>query len=158
MPQFRQAPPLEAAAWFNVTQPPTMEALAGRVVVLHAFQMRCAGCHELATPQAQRLHESYSPDELAVIGLHCVFEDVEAQSPEQLGEYVRKHGLTFPIAVDAPGGRDGIPLTMKALNLDGTPSLVLLDRAGRIRMKRLGHVPEADVRAAIDVLLAEPLG
>src|SRR5688572_1782713 len=155
MPPLRKAPPLQVTTWLNVTEPPTLETLHGRVVLLHAFQMRCPGCHELATPQAQRVHESFSHDDLTVIGLHCVFENHEAQSPELLRGYVREQRLTFPIAIDAPDGDGGIPLTMKALNLDGTPTLVLLDRQSRIRMKRLGYVADLKLGAAIGTLVAE---
>ena len=155
MPPFRKAPPLQITTWLNVTEQPTLETLQGRVVLLHAFQMRCPGCHEFATPQAQRVHESMP--EVAVIGLHCVFENHDLQSPQLLERYVQDQRLTFPIAVDAPGADEGLPLTMKALNLDGTPSLVLLDRQGRIRMKRLGHVPDLQLGAALGHLLAEPM-
>ena len=156
MPTFRQAPPLHAATWLNTPQPATLESLRGRVVLLHAFQMRCPGCHELATPQAQRAHEIFSRDSVAVLGLHCVFENHEAQSPELLARYVREQRLTFPIAIDAHADGDSMPLSMKVLNLDGTPTLLLLDRRGRIRMKRLGHVPDLELGAAIGALLAEP--
>jgi hypothetical protein len=51
--------------------------------------------------------------------------------------------VTSAVGVGAPGGRDGIPLTSNALNRDGTPTLVLRDRMGRMRMKGLGHVARA---------------
>src|SRR5687768_5480400 len=145
MPTFRQAPPLHADTWLNTAEPITLESLRGRIVLLHAFQMRCPACHELATPQAQRVHEIFSRDSVAVLGLHCVFENHETQSPELLARYVREQRLTFPIAIDAGASGGGIPLSMKALNLDGTPTLVLLDRHGRIRMKRLGHVRDLEL-------------
>jgi hypothetical protein len=44
---------------------------------------------------------------------------------------------------------------MKALSLGGTPTLVLLDRQGRVRMKRLGYVPDLELGAALGALLAE---
>ena len=154
MATFRRAPALEVSAWLNVEAPVALESLLGRVVLLHFFQMRCAGCHEVATPQAQRVHDLFSREDLAVIGVHCVFENDDAQSPELLRGYIRDQRLTFPVAIDTPGDR--IPLTMKTFNVDGTPTLVLLDRRGRIRMKRLGHVPDLELGAAIGALLAEP--
>jgi hypothetical protein len=44
---------------------------------------------------------------------------------------------------------------MKAYQLDGTPSAVLMDRAGRLRMKRLGHLPDLELGAALGRLLQE---
>jgi hypothetical protein len=151
----RLAPALQVSAWFNVTEPLTLLALRGSVVVLHAFQMRCPGCIQLATPQAQRIHEIFAAADVRVIGLHTVFEHHATITSDALAKFIAERSLTFPIAVDAPDGHDGIPLTMKAYALDGTPSLVLLDRAGRIRMKRFGHIPDLELGAAIATLAAE---
>jgi hypothetical protein len=125
------------------------------VVVLHAFQIRCPGCIQLATPQAQRIHDIFAAADVTVIGLHTVFENHDAMTSDALAQFIAERGLTFPIAMDAPDGHNGIPLTMRELALDGTPSLILLDRAGRIRMKRLGHVPDLELGAAIATLAAE---
>ncbi|MES2561605.1 MAG: TlpA disulfide reductase family protein [Pseudomonadota bacterium] len=152
---LRLAPPLQVSVWFNVTEPLTLLALRGSVVVLHAFQMGCPGCIQLATPQAQHIHEIFAAADVKVIGLHSVFENHATMTPDALAKFIAERGLTFPIAVDEPDGENGIPLTMKALALDGTPSLVLLDRAGRIRMKRLGHIPDLELGAAIATLAAE---
>jgi thiol-disulfide isomerase/thioredoxin len=152
---LRPAPPLAACAWIN-SPPLALEVLRGKVVMLHAFQLHCPGCVELATPQAQRVHEVFAPEDVAVIGLHTVFERHEEAGPAALERYVREQGLTFPIAIDTPDGRGGTPLTMAAYRLDGTPSVVLIDRAGRLRMKRLGHVPDLALGALIGSLIQEP--
>ena len=149
----RVAPPLSVSRWFNAREPLTLEALRGKVVLLHAFQMRCRGCVEHATPQAQRVCDFFSPLDVAVVGLHTVFENHDAQSPDALASYIAEKRLTFPVAVDTPDG-EGIPLTMRAYALDGTPSLVLIDREGAIRMKRFGHVPDLEVGASIATLIA----
>ena len=154
-PPLRLAPPLQVGTWLNAAEPLTLEALRGRVVVLHAFQMRCPGCVQFATPQAQRIHDFFARSDVAVLGLHAVFENHAEQGREALEQYVREQRLTFPIGVDTPGGENGIPLTMKAYALDGTPTLVLLDRAGRLRMKRLGHVPDLECGASIATLVSE---
>ena len=60
-----------------------------------------------------------------------------------------------PFGVDTPDDKDGIPLSMRALALDGTPSLVLVDREGCIRMKRFGHVPDLELGASIATLVAQ---
>ena len=154
-PSLRIAPPLQISDWFNTPHPLSLDALRGKVVVLHAFQMLCPGCVQFGTPQAQRVHDYFSRNDVAVIGLHSVFEHHEAMSPAALESFIREHRLTFPIGVDVPNGTNGIPLTMRSLGLDGTPSLVLIDRTGRIRMKRLGDVPDLELGAAIATLVAE---
>lgn len=66
------APELQVAQWFNTASPLTLQALCGRVVVLQAFQMLCPGCVSHGLPQAQRLHQLFAPEQLAVVGLHTV--------------------------------------------------------------------------------------
>lgn len=151
----RAAPRLEVSRWFNAPEPLTLEALRGRVVVLHAFQMRCPGCVEHATPQAQRVHEFFPTSDVAVIGLHTVFENHDAMGDDALAAYVAAKRLTFPIGVDTPDGSGGVPLTMRAYALDGTPCLVLVDRSGAIRMKRFGHVTDLELGASVATLLGE---
>ena len=83
------APPLQVAQWFNTREPLTLESLRGRVVVLHAFQMLCPGCVEHGIPQARRVHEAFSPDQVVVIGLHSVFEHHAVQgTPASLQAFI----------------------------------------------------------------------
>lgn len=148
------APPLQVCAWLN-SPPLTLEALRGKVVMLHVFQLHCPACVELATPQAQRVHERFAASGVAVLGLHSVFERHDEADADALERYLRDQRITFPVAIDTPDGRGGIPRTMNAYQLDGTPSVVLIDRAGRLRMKRLGHVTDLELGAALGRLLHE---
>ncbi|HWL48143.1 MAG TPA: TlpA family protein disulfide reductase, partial [Sphingomonadaceae bacterium] len=66
----------------------------------------------------------------------------------------REYRLGFPIAVDRPDGQ-GLPHTMAAYGLEGTPSLVLIDRQGRIRKQSLGAQDDMAVGAEIGLLLGE---
>lgn len=151
---LHRAPPLEVCAWTN-TLPLTLEALRGKVVMLHVFQLHCPACVELATPQAQRVHERFASSGVVVLGLHSVFERHDEADAAALDRYVRQMRLTFPIGIDEPDGHGGIPLTMRAYQLDGTPSTVFIDAAGRLRMKRLGHLGDLELGAALGRLLHE---
>ena len=46
-------------------------------------------------------------------------------------------------------------MTMQAYGLRGTPSLVLLDRQGRVRLQHFGSIDDLTLGAAIGGLLAE---
>ncbi len=151
-----QAPELDVSQWFNTGAPLTLAGLRGQVVVLHAFQMLCPACVRLATPQAKAVHEQFGGRGLAVVGLHTVFEHHEAMQPVSLRAYLHENRLSFPVGVDRPGGPSGIPMTMRAYAMEGTPTLVLIDRQGRLRQQALGHVPDLALGAAIGTLLAEP--
>ena len=85
----RLAPPLEAVRWFNTKAPITLDALEGRVVVIEAFQMLCPGCVSHGLPQARRVADTFAPADVAVIGLHSVFEHHAAQGPEALEPFLR---------------------------------------------------------------------
>ena len=151
------APPLQVAQWFNTREPLSLESLRGRVVLLHAFQMLCPGCVEQGIPQARRVHEAFSQDQLVVIGLHSVFEHHAVQgTPAALQAFIHEYRLRFPIALDQPHATRPIPLTMQELMLQGTPSLVVLDKEGRVRLHHFGHLDDLRLGALLGQLLAEP--
>lgn len=149
------APAWQVSEWLNTPQPLTLEALRGRVVVMHTFQMLCPGCVANGLPQAQKVHEMFSPDDVAVVGLHTVFEHHAAMTRIALEAFIHEYRLTFPIGIDQAAPQGPVPLTMHTYGLRGTPSLVLIDRAGQIRMHEFGHVPDLVVGAAIGQLVAQ---
>ena len=133
----------------------SLAALRGRVVALHAFQMLCPGCVRHGLPQAQRIHAAFEPDDVAVVGLHTVFEHHEAMTPVSLRAFLHEYRIAFPVGVDAPGTQGTVPQTMQAYGLRGTPSLLLIDRAGRLRRHSFGAEEDMAVGAAIAMLVAE---
>lgn len=134
-----EAPPLEAAQWFNTDRPLALRDLRGKVVVLHAFQMLCPGCVAHTIPQARRLYEiAKGLDDLVVLGIHTVFEHHAAMTPVSLEAFLHEYRLEFPVAVDRPSPDGPIPLTMAAYAFKGTPSTVVIDRAGRIVRQTFG--------------------
>lgn len=149
------APAWVTAAWFNASAPPRLVDLRGRVVVLHAFQMLCPGCVAHGIPQAQRIRATFPPEDVFVLGLHSVFEHHEAMGPVSLEAFLHEYRVTFPVAVDAPGDGHPIPKTMAAYGMRGTPTLLLVDRAGRLRLHAFGRADDMAVGAAIASLVAE---
>ncbi len=49
-----------------------------------------------------------------------------------------------------------MPLTMQAYAMQGTPTLILIDRAGHVRHRTFGAGSDMAVAAAIAGLVAEP--
>ncbi|KQK32231.1 alkyl hydroperoxide reductase [Bosea thiooxidans] len=150
------APPLDVVRWFDTPAPLDLAALRGRVVVLHAFQMLCPGCVQGGLPQAQRIAQLFPAGQVAVIGLHTVFEHHAAMTPISLEAFIHEFRLTFPIGVDRPAEDGPVPRTMAAYGMRGTPSLILIDRAGRIRKHGFGTEEDLRVGAEIATLMAEP--
>ena len=162
MPEFSirsapPAPPLQVDQWLNTDTPISLDTLRGKVVVLHAFQMLCPGCLSHGLPQAERVHRLFRSEGVAVVGLHTVFEHHDVMGPEALRVFIHEYRWSFPIGIDRPGDNKGLPLTMQAYRLDGTPSLVVLDRLGRIRLQHLGHVDDMLLGGLLGRLLAEEL-
>ncbi len=148
------APPWSVTEWIG-SEPLTVEGLVGRVVVLHTFQMLCPGCVQHGLPQAQRIRAAFDPVDVAVVGLHTVFEHHEAMGPQALRAFVHEYRIDFPVGIDTPGRTGPIPVTMGRYALVGTPSLVLIDRTGKLRMHAFGRPTDLQVGAAIAQLVVE---
>lgn len=154
MPPLRAAPAWRTTEWFNTHEPLTLDALRGRVVMICAFQMLCPGCVSHGIPQAQRAAELFRPADVQVIGLHTVFEHHAAMAPQALHAFLHEYKVTFPVAVDAPEG-DGIPQTMRAYGMQGTPTTILIDREGQLRRQAFGRMSDLQLGAEIMALVAE---
>ncbi len=149
------APELAVSQWFNTPEPITLQSLRGRVVLLHAFQMLCPGCVSHGTPQAQRAQTLFRNTDLAVIGLHTVFEHHAAMTPVSLEAFIHEYRLTFPIGVDQASENDPIPITMRRYQMRGTPSCVIIGRDGAIRHHGFGQEEDMALGAILGSLLAE---
>lgn len=151
------APELSVSRWFNVDgEPPTLASLRGKVVVLHAFQMLCPGCVTGGLPQAKRIATLFPDSDVAVIGIHTVFEHHDAMTDVSLAAFIHEYRLKFPIAVDQAGDNGPIPRTMAAYGMQGTPTLILIDRQGRVRRHAFGAEDDMRLGAEIAMLVVEP--
>lgn len=151
------APAWQTSEWFNAAGALQLHEMRGRVVVLHAFQMLCPGCVQHGLPQAQRIQAAFAARDVAVVGLHTVFEHHAAMTPVSLRAFLHEYRVDFPVGVDAhaAGAGDPIPLTMRAYGMQGTPSLVLIDRRGDLRLHAFGAAEDLVVGAAIAALVGE---
>jgi peroxiredoxin len=151
------APDWITREWIHTREALQLADLRGRVVVLHAFQMLCPGCVQHGLPQTQRIRAAFEPEDVAVVGLHTVFEHHAAMTPTALRAFLHEWRIGIPVGVDAPADspHDPIPRTMRAYGLQGTPSLVLIDRQGFLRRHSFGAEEDVTVGAAIATLLAE---
>lgn len=156
MPPLRPAPELDVSIWLNTPAPITLAGLAGKVVLLEVFQMLCPGCVEFSLPQAGRARATFAPDDLAVIGLHSVFEHHEAQGGQAaLAAFLHEYRIAFPVGIDRANPERMAPHTMAAYGLQGTPTTLLIDRAGRLRAHHFGHVADLRLGAEIQSLIGE---
>jgi thiol-disulfide isomerase/thioredoxin len=150
-------PELMVSRWINSKAPITLGALRDKVVVLTAFQMLCPGCVEHGLPQAKRLAERFNPSQVAVIGLHSVFEHHHVMTSEALEVFMSEYRWPFPVGVDEPNGK-GMPKTMAAYEMRGTPTMLIFDRAGRLRRHYFGRPDDIMVAAEIMAMAVEDKG
>ncbi len=156
MDQPVMAPPWRISEWLNTPAPIDLEAQRGHVVVACAFQMLCPGCVAHAIPQMKAVHELISPHGVVVVGLHTVFEHHEAMTVTALRAFVQEYGIRYPVGVDRPADDGGpIPQTMAAYRMLGTPTLLLIDRAGQLRQQIFGHISDLRLGAEIMRLVAK---
>ena len=147
------APELQVGQWFNQDQALTLADLRGKVVVLHAFQMLCPGCVSHGVPQAERVHRFFPRNTVQVLGLHTVFEHHAVMTPPALAVFLHEYRVTHPVAVDLPVAGQVIPATMQVYNMQGTPTLIVIDREGRLVLQEFGVVEDLRLGALIGQLL-----
>src|SRR3546814_5473269 len=97
-------------------------------------------------------------DAVTAIALHSVFEHHAAMTPVSLEAFLHEYRIACPVAVDRHDDPAVFPVTMARYGLRGTPSLLLIERRGCLRLHRFGHVPDLAVGAAIQQLLDEGAG
>jgi hypothetical protein len=154
--QHALAPPWRTSEWLNTPAPINLEAQRGHVVVACAFQMLCPGCVAHVIPQMKAVHDLFAPQGVVVVGLHTVFEHHDAMTVTALRAFVHEYGIRFPVGVDRPADDGGpVPQTMAAYRMQGTPTLMLINRAGLLRRQIFGHIPDLRLGAEIMRLVTE---
>lgn len=152
---------LQTSEWLNVGAPLTASDWRGKVVVLNAFQMFCPGCARYSLPQMERVYATFPRSQVVVIGLHTVFEHHSVMTSEALRVYIKENKIRMPIAIDTPSS-SGVPRTMQALQLRGTPSTLLFDTEERLQFHHFGVVEDLMLGVRIATLLpanaAKPVG
>ncbi len=119
----------------------SLHGLRGRVVVLDFWATWCGPCRAM-TPTLQRLHQRYATRGLSVVGVN-----VDEDGPGIVPRFRQRYGVEYPMLYD-------LGMTASArYQIRSLPTLLVIDRDGRIRHRHSGVESEADLAALIEGLL-----
>lgn len=114
-------------------EPVSLEAMTGQPVLLNLWATWCHPCRE-EMPDLQRLHQTYGPRGLRVIG-------VSIDAPGAAGDipaFLREFGVGYPIWLD-PDDR-----ASSLFGVPGIPATFLIGADGTLLWKHLGPVESTD--------------
>ncbi|HEY6766117.1 MAG TPA: TlpA disulfide reductase family protein [Candidatus Sulfotelmatobacter sp.] len=152
--QGKAAPGLKADEFLG-SKPPILTELKGKPVLLFFWAHWCADCKAEA-PIITQLRTEYAPKGLNVVGptrLYGYTAQVENAAPKDELAYidaVRRHFYT---------GLLDMPVPISKYNFDTygastTPTLVLLDREGKVAMYHPGALSYDELKAQIEKVVA----
>ena len=139
--------------WLNCEEQFSVEIGKGKIVILHAFQMLCPGCVYHGIPQTIELFNKFNGKEVTVIGLHSVFENHDVMKEDALKVFIKEWRLPFPVGIDKHIDQNWMPETMKAYHFQGTPTTVIIDQSGELKLHQFGLVEQVFVEKLINDLL-----
>ena len=126
----RRAPELGDGTWIN-SEPLTVEGLRGRVVLVDFWTFGCYNCRN-TLPALKRFHERYNRQGLTIVGVHSPEFEGE-KNIDNVRREVRSLGILYPVLTDNDY------LTWNAYGVNAWPTVLILDKQGRIRWMHIGE-------------------
>ena len=150
----KPAPILKADQYLG-SKPPALAQLKGSPVLLFFWAHWCADCKAEA-PIITQLRSEFAPKGLAVLGptrLYGYTAQVQNAAPADELAYIDAVRHRFYAGLlDMP-----VPISTHNFDTYGastTPTLVLLDRTGKVAMYHPGALPYAELRSEIEKVIA----
>jgi thiol-disulfide isomerase/thioredoxin len=136
--------------------PVAASQLRGRIAVIDFWATWCAPCQR-ELPEIERLYQRFAGDRRVVFyAVDVPMTDSPADqgdTPARAIDFFHRRGFSMPLAYDT-GGR-----AAQALHAHGLPTLLVLDRSGRVRLRHVGFAGAEDLgetlAGTIEKLLAE---
>ena len=135
------------SAWIN-SEPTSLAALRGKVVVVHFWTFGCINCLHVQ-PYVKAWYDRYASDGLVVLGVHTPELSFE-RDIDNVRDAVAKADVRFPVAFDPAYA------TWNAYRNSYWPAFYFVDKAGRIRHVHFGEGDYDGSEAVIRELLGEP--
>ncbi|SEM01110.1 Thiol-disulfide isomerase or thioredoxin [Blastococcus sp. DSM 46786] len=120
-------------------------SLAGDVAVINFWGSWCVPCR-VETPEFQAVHADVADRGVQFLGI-----DVKDQRQLAIA-FIEELGVAYPSVFDPRGE---VAMAFRGFPANVVPSTILLDRDGRVASVYTGQVRGEDLRAAVELLLAE---
>jgi thiol-disulfide isomerase/thioredoxin len=144
-----------AVADFVGTQPPTLASLRGRPVLLFLWADGCGDC-KASAPTLARIRETFAPRGLAIVAPTRLYgpgkDGTPATPAAEKAEIARSLAATYAALPDLP-----VPIDTEAMvryGVSATPTFVLVDRDGIVRLYAPTRLTFDALAAAIEPLVA----
>lgn len=153
----QDAPELTVSDWTR-GQPTSLGELCGRVILLEFWATWCRPCLEMFS-SLRDLHSRFESQGLEILAVTryptmppgADLDAARARERELVQTVIADRGLTIRVGI-APDGR-----LQSRYGANGVPTVVLIDRAGRVRLIASGG-DDAALEAEIVRCLDEPVG
>ena len=132
--------------WTNTDQPPSLQALRGRVVLMHFWTFDCINCVNLL-PDLRYLENKYH-DGLSVVGVHAPKYEYQRQGASVLKAVNRNH-IRHAVANDANFEM------WQAYGVQSWPTVALIDAEGQLAALLPGEGRRQETDALVGQLLDE---
>ena len=142
----KAAPELAEGKWIN-SDALTLAGLRSRVVLVDFWTFGCSNCIN-TLPTIKGLDAKYREKDLTIIGVET--PELESERVfEYLNNAVKSRGIMYPVVTDYDSH------TWESFGVNAWPTVVILDKQGRIRYRHVGEGAYDTQEKVIRTLLAE---
>ena len=124
------APTISSGEWIN-SQPLDLPALKGKVVLVDFWTFGCENCRH-TFPSLKHYDSAYREKGLTIVGVHTPESSYE-KKPDNVKAAIKAAGIEYSVVTDV--GYD----TWNAYGVNAWPTVMILDKAGRIRYRHVGE-------------------
>jgi len=128
-------------------KPLAFESLKGKPLIVNFWARWCGPCRK-EIPDLAEMHAKYKGKGLVIVGI--AVED--PANRDSVREFAKAYEMSYPLVIG--GVQAGVELMQAIGNpKSGLPFTIVIDRQGKVVVKKLGAMSRADMEAAIKSVL-----